>query len=187
MKIAVGSHNPLKIKAVETVAAKVFGDVTVEAVRVDSGVRHNPLTDAETLSGAVTRAKAAREKAGADLGVGLEGGITEIGGRCYTCVWCAVDTGKTTLTGGGVHIPVPEEVARLITREGVEMGHAMDRLTGDSDTKRKMGFEGIVTRGLIDRRESFEAVLAYTLAPLISPGLYRPQGDKETLDANERG
>ena len=122
-----------------------------------------------------------------DLGVGLEGGITEIGGRCYTCVWCAVDTGKTTLTGGGVHIPVPEEVARLITREGVEMGHAMDRLTGDSDTKRKMGFEGIVTSGLIDRRESFEAVLAYTLAPLISPGLYRPQGDKETLDANERG
>lgn len=172
MKIAVGSNNPVKIGAVETVAARVFGTVTVEGVSVDSGVSHNPLTDAETLAGAVTRAKAARAKTGADIGIGLEGGITEMDGRCYTCVWCAVDTGRELLTGGGVHIPVPREVARLITREGVEMGHAMDRLTGTADTKRKMGFEGIVTRGLVDRRESFESVLTYTLAPLISPGLY---------------
>ncbi len=172
MRIAVGSRNPLKIEAVEAVAAKVFGGVTVEGVSADSGVRHNPLTDAETLAGAVARATAARLKTGADLGVGLEGGITELDGRCYTCVWCAVDTGKEILTGGGVHIPVPREVARLIIRDGVEMGHAMDRITGTADTKRKMGFEGIVTRGLIDRRGSFESVLAYTLAPLVSPRLY---------------
>lgn len=172
MKIAVGSTNPLKVRAVEAVAAKVFGAATVEGVAVESGVGHNPLTDAETLAGAVTRAKAARRKAGADLGIGLEGGITESGGRWYTCVWCAADTGAEVLTGGGVHIPVPREVARLITVDGVEMGHAMDRIIGDSDTKRKMGFEGIVTRGLVNRQDSFESVLAYTLAPLISTGLY---------------
>jgi inosine/xanthosine triphosphatase len=177
MKIAVGSTNPLKIGAVKSVAAKLFPGASVEGIAVDSGVGRNPLTDAETLAGAVARAKASRAGAGAEIGVGLEGGLTELNRRCYTCVWCAVDTGDGILTGGGVHIPVPRGIARMIRREGMEMGDAMDRLTLKADTKRTVGFEGIVTRGLIGRLESFEAVLAYTLAPLISPELYgRPSG-----------
>ena len=173
MKIAVGSKNPLKLDAVRNVARKVFGPVQVEGIEVDSGVSHNPLTDAETIEGAATRAKAAREKSGADLGVGIEGGITELAGNCYTCVWCAVDTGGELLTGGGVHVPVPPTVLRMITHERMEMGAAMDKLTSIEGTKRKMGFEGIITKGLINRQDSFEAVVGYTFAKLISPELYR--------------
>ncbi|MDD5555913.1 MAG: inosine/xanthosine triphosphatase [bacterium] len=172
MKIAVGSRNPLKIEAVRNVAARVFDGVTVEGVAVDSGVRGNPLTDAETIAGAVARARAAREKTGADLGVGLEGGITRVEGSCYTCVWCAIDDGGRVLKGGGVHVPVPDRVAAMIADEGVEMGAAMDLLTSMRDTKRKMGFEGIVTRGLVDRRGSFESVVAYALSRILSPHLY---------------
>ena len=172
MRIAVGSLNPVKLQAVEAVASRLFGHVSVEAVEVSSGVRCNPLSDAETLEGAAVRAKASRQKSGADIGVGLEGGITRLDGRLYTCVWCAADTGTDMLTGGGVHIPVPEKVARMIVREGREMGEVMDRLTSITATKRKMGFEGIVTKGLINRRDSFERVLGFTLAPLISPELY---------------
>jgi len=173
VKIAVGSKNPLKLDAVRNVARKVFGPVQVEGIEVDSGVSHNPLTDAETIEGAATRAKAAREKSGADLGVGIEGGITELGGTVYTCVWCAVDTGSEVVTGGGVHVSVPPAVLRMITRERMEMGAAMDKLTSIEGTKRKMGFEGIITKGLINRQDSFEAVVGYTLAKLISPELYR--------------
>jgi inosine/xanthosine triphosphatase len=173
MKIAVGSKNPLKLDAVKNVARRVFGPVQVEGVEVNSGVSHNPLSDSETIAGAVTRAKAAREKSGADLGVGIEGGITEVDGNFYTCVWCAVDTGGELLTGGGVHIPVPPKVLRMITRDQMEMGAAMDRLTSIEDTKRKMGFEGIITKGLISRQDSFETVVGYALAKLISPELYR--------------
>jgi len=171
VKIAVGSTNPIKIDAVRAVAGKIFTDATVEGMTVDSGVRRNPLTDAETIAGAVRRATEAREKAGADLGVGIEGGITAIEGRHYTCVWCAVDDGRGVTTGGGVHIPVPDAVLRAILK-GAEMGEVMDALTSIKDTKRKMGFEGIVTGGLIDRRDSFEAVVTYTLARFINPGLY---------------
>jgi inosine/xanthosine triphosphatase len=172
MKIAVGSNNPVKIKAVEKVAAKVFGDVVVEGVSVDSGVSHNPLTDAETIAGAVARAKAARESTGAEIGVGLEGGITVIDGSHYTCVWCAIDDGHTVLKGGGVHVPVPDRVVSMIVDGGREMGAVMDGLTSIRDTKSKMGFEGLVTRGLVDRGHSFESVLAYTLAGFLSPHLY---------------
>lgn len=173
MKIAVGSTNPLKRDAVMNVARKVFGPVQVEAVEVDSGVSYNPLTDSETIEGAVTRARAAREKSGADLGVGIEGGITEADGSFYTCVWCAVDTGSEVVTGGGVHIPVPPTVLRMIVHDRMEMGAAMDALTSTDNTKRKMGFEGIITKGLINRQDSFEAVVGYALAKLISPELYR--------------
>ena len=173
MKIVVGSRNPTKIEAMRAVAAKIFNDVSVEGIEVDSGVSHNPLTDSETMAGAVKRARDAREKADADLGVGLEGGITEIDGRYYTCVWCAVDNGEEVTTGGGVHVPLPEKVLSMIINKNMEMGSVMDKLTSIHDTKRKMGFEGIVTKGLINRRDSFEAILSFTFAKIISPELYK--------------
>lgn len=172
MKIAVGSLNPVKIDAVRRIVSRIFGEVAVEGVKVDSGVSHNPVTDAETIEGAVTRARAARKESGADLGVGLEGGITRIDGLYYTCVWCAVDNGREVFTGGGVHIPVPERVRAMIVEEQAEMGTVMDALTSIPGTKQKMGFEGIVTKGLINRGDSFENIISFTLAPLISPEIY---------------
>ncbi|MDP8249101.1 MAG: inosine/xanthosine triphosphatase [Candidatus Tritonobacter lacicola] len=172
MKIAVGSKNPVKIDAVKSVASKIFGEVDVEGVEVDSGVSHNPLSDTETIAGAVKRAKEARGNTGSDLGVGLEGGITEVDGQYYTCVWCAIDNGDEVMTGGGVHIPLPRKVLRMIVDEKMEMGHVMDRLTSVPDTKRRMGFEGILTKGLVNRRDSFELVLGFTFSKIISPELF---------------
>ena len=172
MKIAVGSTNPVKVEAVRAVAARIFDGVEVLSVDVDSGVSHNPLTDAETIAGAVARARAAREKSGAELGVGLEGGITRIDGRHYTCVWCALDDGREVATGGGVHIQLPRKVLRMITEEKKEMGSVMDELTEIRGTKRRMGFEGIVTKGLVNRGDSFRAVLGFTFSKLISPEMY---------------
>lgn len=162
----------MKIDAVESVASKIFGNVKVEGIEVDSGVSHNPLTDAETIAGAVRRAKEARGNAGADLGVGLEGGITKVDGKYYTCVWCSIDNGDEVMTGGGVHIPLPPKVLHMIVDENMEMGHVMDKLTGNSDTKRRMGFEGILTKGLVNRRDSFELVLGFTFSKIISPELF---------------
>jgi inosine/xanthosine triphosphatase len=172
MRIAVGSTNPVKVEAVKEVAAEIFGEVAVEPVEVDSGVSSNPLTDSETIAGAVRRAGEARERSGAELGVGLEGGITRIDGKYYTCVWCALDDGKEVTTGGGVHIPLPDRVLRMILDDGKEMGHVMDELTATADTKRTVGFEGIVTKGLVTRLDSFRAVLGFTFSRLISQELY---------------
>ena len=82
MRVAIGSRNPVKVSAVEEVFSKVFGSVEVASVEVDPGVPAQPF-GLETLRGAENRARRALGVSGADYGVGIEGGLLELGGRWY--------------------------------------------------------------------------------------------------------
>lgn len=172
MRIAVGSHNPVKINAARSVLLRVYPGAEIIPVAVESGVSRSPRDDAEAVAGAENRARRAREEARADLGVGLEGGTTTIAGRHLTGGWCAVYDGRHYYLGGGGHILLPPEVDRKITREGKELGTAMDELSGGHNTKQKMGAIGILTGGLSSRQQAYEHILIYALAPLLSPDYY---------------
>ncbi len=179
MKIAVGSYNPVKINAARRVLGEIYPGAEIVPVEVSSGVSSNPRGDEEAIAGAKNRAREARESAGADLGVGLEGGTTTIAGKHMTGGWCAVFDGRRFHLGGGGHILLPPLVDRRITREGKELGEAMDELSGDHNTKQKMGAIGILTRGLSSRQQAYEYILTYALAPLLSPDYYSASPTRE--------
>jgi inosine/xanthosine triphosphatase len=142
-------------------------------------VSEQPWGDAETRQGALNRAQAALIASHADLGVGLEGGIVETEMGLMTCAWCIIlDICGRVGVGGGVHILVPPAVADLL-RTGGELGPAMDRLTGQHNTKQGQGAVGILTRGLIDRQSAYEQLVTMALAPFIQSGFYRPTQSKE--------
>ena len=169
MKIAVGSLNPLKLEAVKNILSRAGRDDQFVAVSVESGVSHTPLSNQETIAGARRRAREARKSAGADRGVGLEGGMNRLGEDWFTAVWCVISDGDGETVGGGVHFQLPPSVVRAITEEGKEMGPAMDVLAGTNMSKRRMGAEGLLTEGLIDRKTTFEIAVIYALAPRLSP------------------
>lgn len=171
-RVVVGSTNPVKIAAVAAVLARTGSRARVDGIAVPSGVRDQPEGDAETIRGATQRAAAALRESGADLAVGLEGGIVEEDGHMRTCAWAVVVSrdGRTGV-GGSLAMPLPDRVAALV-RDGVELGHAMDRVTGGHDTKRGAGAVGILTAGLVDRQRAYEALVAYALAPFLSPDYY---------------
>ena len=73
--------------------------------------------------------------------------------------------------GGSLSITLPRQVAELV-RRGVELGLAMDRVTGGQDTKRGVGAVGILTAGLVDRQRAYESLVAYALAPFLAPDQY---------------
>jgi len=172
MKIAVGSLNPVKIAAARGALERLYPEAEFISVSAESGVSANPRSDEEAIAGAKNRARAARELAGADLGVGLEGGTAEIDGIHMTAGWCALCDGENYHIGGGGHIVLPPEADRLVAREGLELGAAMDRLSGGENTKQKSGAIGILTGGLSSRRQAYENIILYALAPLVSPELY---------------
>ncbi|HOO78289.1 MAG TPA: inosine/xanthosine triphosphatase [bacterium] len=174
-RVAVGSRNPLKIAAVEAVLAAFRPGLLVRGVAVSSGVAATPLSNPETIAGARQRARLAREATGDDWGIGLEGGMAVYDGRWFSGVWCVIRDGRIETRGGGVHFELPPEAARRIVEEGVEMGTAMDGLAGIEMSKRKMGAEGILTRGLIDRSATFRTAVRYALAPFLHPDWYRPE------------
>lgn len=164
--IAVGSTNPVKLRATRAVLGALAPSATIEGIAVASTVPDQPFGDEQTIRGAVARARAAREALNADLGVGIEGGVVEQSdGSMRTCAWAAiVDATGRPGVGGSLSLQLPHEVATMI-RDGVELGIAMDRLVGESNTKHAQGAVGILTGGLVDRQRAYEVLVAYAVAP----------------------
>jgi inosine/xanthosine triphosphatase len=172
MHIAIGSTNPVKRMAAETVLAVVFPQAHFSCLEVPSGVSDQPWGDDETRQGAYNRASAALERAQADAAIGLEGGVVECDFGLMTTAWCVILTrGGAVGIGGGINILLPKSVAQVV-RSGVELGRAMDALTGEHNTKQKNGAIGILTNGLLDRQQAYEVIIQLAAAPFRRPEFY---------------
>jgi inosine/xanthosine triphosphatase len=159
----------VKVGAARAVISQCWPDAEVEGVSVPSGVSDQPFGDEETIRGALARARAACAELGADIGIGIEGGVVErADGSMYTCAWAAiVDASGKQGVGGSLAMPLPREVAEMI-RGGLELGHAMDRLVAEHNTKQGKGAVGILTAGLVDRQRAYEVLVSYALAPFLT-------------------
>lgn len=167
-RVTVGSMNPVKIGAVRAVVERLAVRAAVSSVAVPSGVPDQPWGDEETIRGALARARAARAATNADLGIGIEGGVVaNADGTMRTCAWAAAVTrdGREGV-GGSLAMTLPPSVAELI-RGGMELGHAMDAITGSHNVKQGVGAVGILTHGLVTRQQAYEALVAYALGPLL--------------------
>lgn len=172
LKVAVGSTNPTKVKAVEAVFRKAFGRVEVAGVDTDSGVSIQPFHADEITRGAANRAKKSLEVSGADYGVGIEGGVAKFGDEWYNLGFVAiVDRKGRTGTGTSGWFECPPDILRELKR-GKELGDVMDELVGERDTKRRGGAIGIFTKGVVDRQALYEHGVWMALAPFISPKFF---------------
>lgn len=170
--VAVGSTNPVKVGAARAVIARVASEAQVEGIQVASTVRDQPWGDDETIRGARSRADAARRALGADLGIGIEGGVVEDERGLRTCAWAVVvGPSRREGTGGSLAMPLPPVVAELV-RGGLELGDAMDRIAGTRNVKQAEGAVGLLTAGLIDRQRAYEAIITYALVPFLVPAYW---------------
>jgi inosine/xanthosine triphosphatase len=171
--VAVGSSNPVKVQAVREVLRFIAPEAIIAGVPVESGVPDQPWGDEETIRGARARAIAARDALSMEIGVGIEGGVVEnADGSLRTCAWAVIvgEDGREGI-GGSLAMGLPASVAALV-RSGMELGDAMDAVTGKVDVKRMAGAVGILTSGLVDRQEAYEVIVAYALAPFVSKKMY---------------
>ncbi|MBF8377426.1 DUF84 family protein [Alicyclobacillus mali] len=164
IRVALGSRNRAKREALERAlsAFNILGDI--ECVDVPSGVRAQPMSDEETRRGAVERARRARAQTGADLGVGLEGGVEDTEHGMMLVNWAAVAYEEDKVAvGGGLRMELPDEIAQGI-RAGMELGDVMDAWVGKVGVRHGEGAIGILTGGLITRPAMFRDALICALA-----------------------
>jgi inosine/xanthosine triphosphatase len=172
IKVAVGSKNNVKIKAVENIFKKVFGNIEIQGIEVDSGVSHTPSSWDEIAQGAISRAKTSLQEISADFGVGLEGGYekTKFGVFMTGAVAIVDKNGKLGISKGkGILLPT-KVVEKL--EHGQELGDIMDELQGVENTKQKWGAVGFFTKNYSNRQESFESAVLYALARFLRKELY---------------
>jgi len=167
MKVAVGSKNPIKVKAVEEAFKKVFGDCEIIEVSVSSGVSDMPMSFNESIKGAKTRAKKARKEIDADFGVGLEAGFMKTSvGIFLVGIVAIVDNNNQWGIGKGAGLLIPEKIVKEV-KKGKELGDVMDEIRGLKNTKQKDGAVGYFTKNLIPRQQSFEIPVIYALSRFI--------------------
>ena len=172
MKIAIGSTNPVKIRAVKNVARRIFPNAEFVTREVPSGVPGQPCGDKQTRRGAVNRACTVRKTTRADWGVGLEAGIIENEFGVMTCAWCAiVDRRGRVGIGGSTNMLLPVEVAARV-KAGAELGDAMDAFARIKNVKHKMGAIGVLTRGLSNRQRAYEYIFTLAVVRFLWKGKY---------------
>ena len=172
MKIAVGTTNSAKVAAVQEILKEYphLADAEVSAVKTESGVADQPMSLAETVDGAINRARAAFTDC--DFSVGIESGLMEVpktkSGYMDVCA-CAIYDGKEFHIGLSSAWEFPDpKVTALMVEEGMDMSQAINHagLTSNRDIGAAEGAVGIVTKGRMDRKEYTKQALRTALIHL---------------------
>jgi inosine/xanthosine triphosphatase len=169
MRIAVGSTNPVKVKAAGNVFKRVFGDTIAEGIEVGSGVPSQPF-GMETVRGAINRAKAAYSKE-YDYGVGIEAGLFKIGDIMIDVQYCAIYDGSWLTLGCGSGFEYPSIVLDQVL-SGKEVGDVMSAVSGIENLGEKEGAIGFLSRGMLSRMRLTEQSVFMALIPRLNPQLY---------------
>ncbi len=174
MQIVVASLNPVKIECARRGFEKMFPGRAFELSGMDvpSGVPVQPVGSAETLLGALTRARNARSlKPEADYWVGVEGGVENVGREMAVFAWVVVLSKDRCGKGRTGTFFLPQAVAELV-RQGMELGDADDRVFGRVNSKQTNGAIGLLTDDVIDRTSYYEPAVVMALIPFKHPQLY---------------
>lgn len=172
LRAAVGSSNPAKLEAVHRALARLAPGCAVESATVSATVGAQPIGDDATRQGARERARAAREATGADIGLGLEGGVIFEDERPWLVSWVAViDRAGRIGEASGLRMPLPHAAAVRL-EAGEELGDIIDDLFGTTASKQHTGAVGLLTEGAVSRTDAFADLVAMACAPLLRPDLY---------------
>lgn len=150
-KIAIGSINPVKIQAVKN--AFNDGEIQIVSCSALSGVRPQPLSNEETLQGAINRARDCLEKTDVGLAIGLEARVVVLKDKVYLCHWGAVvDRNQNTYFTNGPLILLPTEYLKPLL-EGQNLENIMHHSTGIQSLGAKEGAIGVFTQNRLNREQ----------------------------------
>ncbi len=172
--LVVASTNPVKIQAAVNGFQRLFPDseLNVIAAAVPSDVAHQPMSDDETLQGALNRSRNAQAAhPNAHYWIGIEGGVQPIGREMTAFAWIVVRSKEAIGKGRTGTFFLPPAVVELI-RQGKELGEADDIVFGRSNSKQDNGAVGLLTDNVIDRMQLYEHAVILALIPFRNKALY---------------
>jgi len=167
IRYALGTTNQAKREAVILATGQ-----EPLCLAVPSGVSAQPLTEEETIQGAINRARRVLSCfPEADIGLGLEGGLTfdaQYSGQWYLVSICAAWDGNRLYLGKGLTFPVPRSFGERIQNEGIELSVIIDERSGTVGTNHAGGAYGLLTNQRITRANVFADAVVAALTPFHS-------------------
>jgi len=173
ISIIVASKNPVKINAVkEGLSVFLKENIQIQGASVNSGVNDQPMSDAETLLGAINRVENIRSQfPGSDYFVGVEGGVEDSASGLMAFAWIVISNGTISGKARTAGFFLPPAVAELV-RQGLELGDADDRIFKKENSKQKNGAIGLLTNDIITRQSLYLPAVQMAFIPFFNPELY---------------
>jgi inosine/xanthosine triphosphatase len=172
-RYALGTTNSAKKLAVVQATG-----VEPTCLSVPSGVSEQPMSEDETIQGAVNRAKAALEQIPDNhIGLGLEGGLMyddRFTKQWYLISICAAWNGERLYIGKGLSFPIPNQAVERIHREGIELRTVIDEWGNTTGSNHQGGAYALLTDGQIRRADVFAQAVTAAITPFVSP-FYKEQ------------
>lgn len=182
--VAVGSTRQPKVDAVREALDVLFrrfraaAPLQIASVDVPSGVRQTPLSREETMAGARQRAEAlariARERCQPwKYFVGLEGGLDIVHQQGARLVflenWAYVaDASGRGAFGQSGAVLLPEPLVQRVVEGGEELAEAIDAFAAGQGIRDAQGAWGVLTRGIITRRDAIRISVINAFAPFLN-------------------
>lgn len=191
--IAVGSTRRPKLDAVrdalDAIWPKLSAKLAAPGARfeivgrdVSSGVSETPVTRGESMAGARNRAEALvqiarEEKLAWRYFIGLEGGLDVVEENRRRAVFLSSWAYVTDGSGRGAFgqsgaILLPDDLAAEVLDKGVSLSVAIDAFAARSGVRDAEGAWGVLTAGLITRRDSFRIGVINAFAPFFNAVMY---------------
>jgi inosine/xanthosine triphosphatase len=173
MQVAIATENPVKINAVKTAFLQVFPNQNIifSAKSVPSGVGSQPVSDQETLTGAINRIENLKPFfPDTDYRVSLEGGVEKNGEEVSSFAWAVVGSGQIIGKSRTASFYLPVEVVALLD-QGHELGTAMDIIHSKTNTKQNEGAVGILSHNVINREQLYTPAVILALIQFVNPNL----------------
>ena len=180
MEVAIGSKNPVKLEAVKQAFNLVWPEQKWKFIGINakSLVPDQPMSDLESITGARNRARHAIEEAKAHYGVGLEGGLQQIGEQWFECGWMVVvDNQDREGIGSTIRLETPPKMIEMI-KTGIELGIVSDILFGTENSKQEAGCFGAMTRNNITRSAGYRDGVIAALARFVQPHLFEKESNE---------
>ena len=179
MIVAVGSENPLKVKAVKETFDLFFDFVKVKSCSPELSISKQPMSFNETIIGAIERSLSAMNKVkDAELGVGIEAGLFEaigtITGYLKTEVCVIVDKQERMTIGMSPSFEFPiEAITKVVKGEVEEVEEVMEKMFGVKRIGEKVGTIYYLTKGLMSRKDLTKQAVMMALIPRLNEKLYK--------------
>jgi len=173
-RVVLASRNPVKIQATFDGFSKIFPAerFELEGVFVPSNVNEQPLSDMETLQGALNRVRNAMETIiNADYWVGIESGIEEYNEEMAVFSWIVVASKDRVGRSKTASFMLPEFLTGYI-EDGMELGEAIDTVYTISNSKQQCGAVGVLTFNAITRLDLYKHAIILALIPFKNEKLY---------------
>ncbi|MFX0168508.1 MAG: inosine/xanthosine triphosphatase [Candidatus Hodarchaeota archaeon] len=170
MQIVVGTQNPVKLTATKQAFTKYYRDVEIHPVSVTSGVNPFPMTQQETLIGALNRAQAASKAfPTAKFAVGIESGVYTLSECILVQAFAAVKQNAIIGVGASVGFEVSKDLIALLDPTSDLSKSTINSLLGRKHLFENEGLVGVLTQNRLNRTEILRDAVICALPRFLTP------------------